>query len=160
MKNTIVTVNARKFDGSLHRTWACELVSKNDRFIELVGEFEETVVHNDLGTIEAGTISREFYWFDEFYSVFVFKHPNGRLRNYYCNINLPPTFNGGVLEYIDLDMDVLVNADLSYEVLDADEFAENSVKYSYGSDVVANVHSALEKLKNMITSREFPFDLN
>lgn len=160
MKNTIVTVNVRKFDGSLHRTWTCELVSKNDKFIELIGEFKETIVHSDLGTIEAGTISREFYWFDEFYSIFVFKHPAGSLRNYYCNINLPPTFNEGVLEYIDLDMDVLVNADLSYQVLDAEEFAENSVKYSYTSEIVANVHSALEKITAMINAREFPFDTN
>ena len=159
MAPNIVTVNSRKFDGSIHRTWTCELVNKNDILIELFGEFTETIVHGDLGTIEAGTRSREIYWFGEYFNVFIFTQPNGELRNYYCNVNKPPTFENGVLEYVDLDIDILVEPDLSYRVLDVSEFEENSAKYGYDADVLNEVNSAIDKLKAMIDDREFPFQV-
>jgi len=157
MASNIVTVNSRKYDGSLHRTWFGEIVNKQDDLIELVGRFKETIIHPDLGTIVAGTLSHEIYWFNEYYSIFIFSHPTGELRNYYCNINKPATFENGVLEYFDLDIDVLVDPDLSYRVLDVKEFEENSVRYGYEPEILIKVETALDKIKIMIRDREFPF---
>jgi protein associated with RNAse G/E len=153
----IITVNARKYDGSIHRTWKCAFVRRTDLLLELDGVFAETVVHGDLGTLLAGTLSREYYWLDKCFSVFVFTEPDGALRNYYCNINLPPTFEDNVLDYIDLDIDILVAADLSYRILDREEYEENSKKYGYSAEVSAKVESALAELERMIAEREFPF---
>ena len=153
-----ITVNARKYDGAIHRTWKCAFVGETGRVLELDGVFAETIVHGDLGTIAAGTHSREYYWLDKCFSVFVFTEPDGRLRNYYCNINLPPTLTGDVLDYIDLDIDILVAADLSYKILDREEYEENTVKYGYPADVLAKAESALAELERMIAAREFPFN--
>jgi len=158
MASNIVTVNSRKYDGSLHRTWNCELVKNNGEYIELIGRFEETIVHADLGTIGAGTSSHEIYWFNEYYSIFIFTRPNGELRNYYCNINKPATFDNGIVEYIDLDIDVLVDPDLSYRVLDVHEFEENSARFGYEPEILSEVEKALKKIELMISRREFPFN--
>jgi protein associated with RNAse G/E len=71
---------------------------------------------------------------------------------------MPPKFENGVLEYIDLDIDVLVWNDFSFETLDMEEFEENAAKFGYPEEVRVNAQNALEELMALIKGREFPFD--
>lgn len=120
--------------------------------------FAEEIEHDLLGTISAGTVSREYYWLDRWYNVFRFSHPDRKLRNYYCNINVPPRFDGRVLSYIDLDIDVLVAPDLTYKILDEDDFERNANFYPYPENLQANARAALAELTRLIESRSFPFN--
>ena len=120
--------------------------------------FEDEIEHDLLGTIARGTVSTEYYWLDRWYNVFRFSGRDGNLRNYYCNVNQPPSFDGHVLSYIDLDIDVLVAPDLTYKILDLDDFETNARAYAYPEDVQANAHAALTELTRMIEVRAFPFD--
>ncbi len=124
----------------------------------LVGEFESGVNHSKLGYIRRGTVSYEYYWLDRWYNVFCFHEPSGRFRNYYCNLNLPPTFEDSVIDYVDLDIDVVVREDRSFEVLDREEFRLNTIKYSYPPEVVERTEIALEELLSLVKNREDPFN--
>lgn len=152
-----IVVYAQKYDSSVHRTWKARLVRRIDSLIVLEGAFEREVNHALLGRIEQGTISTEYYWTDRWYNVFRFREPSGELRNYYCNINQPATFDGRTLSFIDLDIDVLVAPDLSYEILDRDEFTENARRFHYSPEVLANAEAALKELLSLIEERAFPF---
>ena len=156
-QNKIVTVNSRKFDGKIHRSWKAEFIGRKDSLLTFVGEFESEVKHSHLGVIRRGTMSYEFYWLERWYNIFRFHEPNGDLRNFYCNINMPPTFEKGILDYVDLDIDVLVWKDYSFEILDLDEFEENSIKFKYSLEIHDKVQKALEELKRMIEKKSFPF---
>jgi len=123
-----------------------------------VGEFENDVSHSHLGLIRRGTISYEYYWLDRWYNVFRFQEPDGNFRNYYCNINMPPTYQNNVLDYVDLDIDVLVRDDLSLKMLDEDEYRRNSEVFNYPDELKASVERSLEELLNLIRNREFPFN--
>ena len=123
-----------------------------------VGEFENDVSHSHLGLIRRGTISYEYYWLDRWYNVFRFHEPDGNFRNYYCNINMPPTYQNNVLDYVDLDIDVLVRDDLSLKMLDEDEYRRNSEVFNYPDELKASVERSLEELLNLIRNREFPFN--
>jgi protein associated with RNAse G/E len=120
--------------------------------------FNKEIQHNLLGTIASGTISTEYYWLDRWYNVFRFSDPDQKLKNFYCNINVPPRFDGGVLRYIDLDIDVLVEPDLTYKILDEDDFEENAERYRYPQEVQSNARAALGELIGLIESRSFPFN--
>ena len=120
--------------------------------------FDEEIEHELLGTISSGTISTEYYWLDRWYNVFRFSDPNRKLQNFYCNINQPPSFDGRVLSYIDLDIDVLVAPDFTYRVLDIDDFEENAKRYAYPDEVQANARQALAELISLIEARAFPFN--
>jgi len=120
--------------------------------------FEEEIEHDLLGTIALGTVSTEYYWLDRWYNVFRFSDKSGTLKNFYCNVNQPPSFDGRVLSYIDLDIDVLVAPDLTYKILDLEDFEENARRYSYPEDVQANAHRAVKELTELIESRAFPFN--
>jgi protein associated with RNAse G/E len=71
---------------------------------------------------------------------------------------VPPTFANGVLDYIDLDIDVLVWNDFSFKILDMEDFEYNSVKFKYSKKVIENSKKSLAELLQMIKTREFPFN--
>ncbi len=152
-----VLVRSYKYDGVLHRTWGAELVRQEGSLVVLDAKFPDEIVHDLLGTIASGTQSLEYYWLDRWYNVFRFAQPDGTLRNYYCNINVPASFDGETLSYVDLDLDVLVDPDFSYRVLDVADFETNARRYGYTEEVQASARQALEDLEKMIESRAFPF---
>lgn len=151
-------INSRKFDGKIHRSWKCNLVEQQDSLIVFVGEFEKEVRHSHLGVIRRGTTSYEYYWLDRWFNVFRFHEPEGDLRNFYCNLNMPPKFQDGILDYVDLDIDILVWQNFEVEILDLDEFEENAEKFGYSDDLKVKVHATLDELLAMIRLLQFPFD--
>jgi uncharacterized protein len=153
----LIKVRTFKLDGKPHRTWQAEMVRQEASLLVLDGKFDADVEHDLLGTIAAGTHSLEYYWLDRWYNVFRFTKPNGELRYYYCNVNLPPTFDGKILSYMDLDLDILVAPDFSYQVLDVEDFDRNSRALKYPEDVQSNAHRAVDELIGMIQTRQFPF---
>lgn len=155
----IIVINSRKFDGKIHRSWKADLISQEDSLLVFVGEFEKEVKHPNLGVIRRGTVSYEYYWLDRWYNIFRFHEPEGALRNFYCNVNMPPKFENGVLDYIDLDVDILVWKDFKYEILDAEEFEDNAAKYFYSENLKQMVDSNVKELINLIEDRKYPFNI-
>jgi len=157
-QNHPLRICARKFDGRLHREWEARLVEQDGSLVVVEGVFAEEIRHPQLGVIAPGTHSTEYYWTNRWYSIFRFREPAGALRNYYCNINLPAEFDGQILTFIDLDIDVLVAPDFSLRILDEDEFAANAALYHYPAVVRDAVPRALAELLDIIERRDYPFD--
>jgi protein associated with RNAse G/E len=153
-----IIINSRKFDGKIHRSWKAELLEETDSLLTFVGKFENEVKHPHLGIIRRGTISYEYYWKNEWFNVFRFHEPEGGLRNYYCNINKPPIFGNGVLDYIDLEIDILVWKDFKIQILDIEEFEENAEKFGFTKDLRDKTEQSLEKILSLIKKKEFPFN--
>ncbi|MEP7212181.1 MAG: DUF402 domain-containing protein [Acidobacteriota bacterium] len=156
MTGQTATILSKNYDGTLRKSWKCRLVHQDGPELLFVGEFEKDVSHSELGFIKRGTISYEYYWLDRWFNVFRFHEPTGGLRNYYCNVNMPPTFVGGILEYVDLDLDLLVWPDFNYTVLDREEFESNAELYGYSASVRSHAKSALAELISMAESRTLP----
>jgi len=153
-----IVVRACKYDGREHRRWTAQLVRQEGSLLVLDAKFPDEVVHDLLGTIAAGTRSLEYYWLDRWYNIFRFAEPNDDLRNYYCNINRPPTFDGETLSYVDLDLDILVAPDLSYRILDVEDFERNAEEYSYPAELQVSARQAVGEVVSLIETRQFPFD--
>lgn len=158
MNNQKIIVRALKYDETIHRTWDCELINETGELWEFVGVFQDEINHPLLGVIRPETVSHEYYWKNRWYNVFRFHEPEGELRNFYCNVNMPPILRENVLSYIDLDIDVLVAPDFSYQILDLDEFEANAAKHEYESETIIKAHESLGELIALIENRRFPFD--
>lgn len=150
-----IEVRSCKFDGSVHRTWKARLVERSGQRLVLDGEFEIEVRHPLLGTIERGAKTREFFWTDRWYSVFQFLDGGGGIRIEYVNINLPPTLNDSELTFIDLDVDILIQADGTYSILDEDEFQTNAALFNYPAEVRLGVESTVAKLVEQLRGGNF-----
>jgi protein associated with RNAse G/E len=153
----VVRVDSLKFDGRLHRSWPARLVRHDNSLVVVEGVFETEVRHPLLGRIVAGTLSTEYFWTARWYSVLRFREPSGELRNYYCNVNRPAEFDGRVISFVDLDIDVLVAPDFSYTVLDEDEFETNAAQYGYDAALRSLVRQSLSELIRLVETRGFPF---
>ena len=137
-----------KDDGTERRRWFGRVATHDGPLIVVDAVFDEEVKHDLLGTIASGTISKEYYWLDRWYNVFCF---NDR---FYCNVTLPPEFKDSVLSYVDLDIDVLVETDLSYRILDVEDFEASS----YPLEIDQNARQAVADLIEQIKTRSFPFN--
>ncbi|HMQ03964.1 MAG TPA: DUF402 domain-containing protein [Pyrinomonadaceae bacterium] len=153
-----ITVNSLRYDLSVRRSWNCRLIEQTDSLLTLIGAFDSEIEHPFLGRIHAGTISYEFFWFDRWFNVFRFHEPNGEFRSFYCNIAMPPILTAETLDYIDLDIDLIVGPDGKADVLDDDEFEQNSLLFKYPPDVLGRAAAAVREVQNMVREREFPFD--
>jgi protein associated with RNAse G/E len=154
----MITVRAHKYDGSEHRSWKATLLRQEGSLLVLDGTFDEEIQHDLLGTIASGTKSIEYYWLDRWYNIFRFVEPTGELRSYYCNVNVPPVLDGEILSYVDLDIDILVEPDLSYQIVDLEDFEQNAGRFGYSDHVQAKARQGLERLVELIEARAFPFN--
>jgi uncharacterized protein len=153
-----IRVRVLKYDGTKHRTWTARAAKQTDSLLILDAVFDEEIEHDLIGTIACGTVSTEYYWLDRWYNVFRFSDRSDTLNSFYCNVNMPPSFDGHVLQYVDLDIDVLVRPDFSYQVLDLEDFEVNARTYGYSPEVQENAYAALADLVQLIETRSFPFD--
>jgi hypothetical protein len=152
-----MTVRVLKHDGAEYRRWKGRLVQLDGSLLVLEAEFDVDVSHHVLGAIARGTKTVEYYWLDRWYNVFRFIEKDGTTRLWYCNINTPPEFNGDVLTYIDLDIDIVVQPDFSFQVLDLDEFESSVARYAYTEHEKQQAQAALAEVISLIEGRQFPF---
>lgn len=158
MTDREIIVNALRYDRSIKRSWSAGLVNDNDGHIVVIGRFSLDVRHDDLGDIAKGTVSIEHFWLDRWSNVFCFYEPDGRFRNYYCNIALPPTFDGQTLEFVDLDLDVVVWPGEAPVLLDEEELEVSRVKYQIDAETIKRARREADSLMVAAESGEFPFD--
>ena len=157
MKQQPITVQVFRYDGTEYRRWAARLAQREDSLIVLDAEFDRDVRHELLGAIRRGTRTVEYYWLDRWYNVFRFLRDDCQTRLFYCNINTPPILENCVLSYIDLDIDILVRPDLSYQIHDVDDFESNATRFNYPSEVRRRTQAAVDELVLMIETGGYPF---
>jgi len=143
-----IVVRVYKYDGREHRRWRARVREQVGPLIVLDAVFAEEVEHELLGKIVSGTISKEYYWRDRWYNVFRFSD------RFYCNVTEPPRFDGSILTYVDLDIDILVEQDFSYRILDLEDFET----YPYPAEVQQKARQAVTELSGLIAARAFPFN--
>ena len=153
-----ITVVSLNYDRTVRKTWAANLISSGPGFVELAGFFDRDITHPTLGNIHKGTLTVEYFWPDRWFNIFKFLEPDGRLKYFYCNIAMPPEFVDGKIEYVDLDIDVIVLPDGSPQILDEDDFAISAKRFQYSDDLVARVKAVLKELLELLDKKEFPFD--
>ena len=71
---------------------------------------------------------------------------------------MPPEFQEDVLDYVDLDIDILLWKNGKPIILDEDEYSLNSKKFQYPAIIDTNARSSLKELSSLIKKRKFPFD--
>ncbi|MCD9188033.1 MAG: DUF402 domain-containing protein [Pyrinomonadaceae bacterium] len=156
-KPQVYTIQSKKYDGTLNRSWKCELVERKDSLYILQGTFDQEVNHRQIGVIRRATVSIEYFWIDRWFNIFKFISPDGKLLGHYCNISQPPHIFDSTLCFVDLDLDIFVDINLNIKILDEDEFAINCVKYKYPETIINKAKQTLGELIEMIEKKRFPF---
>jgi predicted RNA-binding protein associated with RNAse of E/G family len=100
-----------------------ELLHDDGNHVIVEAEWAEAT-ERDIGLVrfEFGDVWTEHYWRDRWYSVKRIKNSAGVLKGWYCDAARPAQLANGVLESVDLELDLWVSADFAViERLDEDE---------------------------------------
>ncbi|MCM3598466.1 DUF402 domain-containing protein [Metabacillus idriensis] len=150
-----IQIHSYKHDGHIHRIWDETTVLKASQHC-IIGGNDRTVVTESDGRT---WITREpaicyfhtKYWFNVI----------GMIREdgiyYYCNISSPFAWDDEALKYIDYDLDVKIFPDMTYIILDEDEYEYHRKKMNYPDVIDLILKSNLEKLLRWIRQKKGPF---
>lgn len=155
-----ILVQEYKYAGQKHYSYPATLLSESPELVIIYGAYGRPLTHPGRGltNVPIDNHSIEFHFKDRPYNVSAGFYADGRFRGYYCNVTTPATLTDGLLSSVDLDLDLVVSADLAYQVEDEDEFEEHRVAYNYPEDVVAMARAGLAELIRLVEARAYPFD--
>src|SRR5690625_6456244 len=68
------------------------------------------------------------------------------------------TYNRNLVQYVDYDIDVIVQKDGSFNVVDLDEYEENTTKLQYPKHIKDKLKEELQVLKEWIYKGQNPFN--
>lgn len=151
----IVQVHSYKHNGHIHRVWQETMVLKGTRNI-IIGANDRTLVTESDGRT---WITREpsicYFHAERWFNIICMLREDGVY--YYVNISSPFVFDNNSIKYIDYDLDVKVFPDMSYLILDEDEYADHKKKMGYPEVIDKILRRNLETLLSWIKQRKGPF---
>lgn len=150
-----IQIHSYKHNGKIHRVWQETMVLKGTRNI-VIGANERTVVTESDGRT---WLTREpsicYFHAEHWFNIICMLREDGVY--YYCNISSPFIYDNQSLKYIDYDLDVKVFPDMTYTILDEDEFEEHKKQMDYPEAIDLILHRNVEKLISWIKQRKGPF---
>jgi uncharacterized protein len=158
MDHAVWQILALKYDGRPHYTWPAVLLEDDGERLRLRSVIGGLLVHYTRGFQEPTRRPSDLiFWRDRWYNVFMNLHDDGTIRNFYCNVAMPPSVEDHTIKFVDLDLDVQVFPDGTHRLLDRDEFDLHRVKYAYPDWVQERAEKAVNEILALFEAREGPF---
>jgi protein associated with RNAse G/E len=145
-----------KYDGSPRDEWPAQLLEQRGTQLRLyVPEETKAIVRGHRRQVTHVAFTALF-WTDRWYNVWQFDRARAVL--FYANVAMPCQFDGSVLRWVDLDIDIVCCADGSVVVKDEDEFEEHTARFAYPDHVVERALAARDELLSLANAAAFPFN--
>lgn len=150
-------VRSTKYDGSPHWEFDSWLVRQEGSLL-VTSNYAGQELQTWKGPWIAPHNTQNYFWSDRWYNAMRLTDPDGEPAGWYCNVTTPAEFGQASICYADLDLDVRVMASGDAEILDEDDFLDNSTRMSYPPDVIEQARAAVAELLAFARRGEFPFD--
>ncbi|SIT93184.1 nucleoside tri-diphosphate phosphatase [Edaphobacillus lindanitolerans] len=150
-----VQIHSYKHDGKIHRVWQETTVLKGTKNI-IIGANERTlVIESDGRTWLTREPSIVYFHAEHWFNIICMLRDDGVY--YYCNMSSPFVYDNKMVKYIDYDLDVKVFPDMSYNLLDEDEYEEHKELMKYPDVIDKILKRNVDKLTGWIKQRRGPF---
>ncbi len=144
-----------KHDHSLHRIWTeVTVLEENENYIVVANRRTKVVEANGRYWYTKEP-SVSFFFKDHWYNVIGIIKDTGIC--FYCNISSPVLYDDEAIKYIDYDLDIKVETDYSYRVLDWKEYRKHRHMMNYPDELCKILEMELKHLKNRIENHDEPF---
>jgi protein associated with RNAse G/E len=156
-----LTVRKRKFDGSVKYEWPGEVVSTGrDEWLTVYHHPRRSQKRMADGTHESGEPAHFIHYVGMAAPLtLIFAYSlEGVFLDAKCDAALPGELRGEYLDFVDLDLDVVVLPGGHHYVRDQDVFAERSVSMGYSDEAKRAAHLGVLHALRMVRRRGFPFD--
>ncbi|RSL32564.1 DUF402 domain-containing protein [Salibacterium salarium] len=150
-----IEIQSYKHNGTLHRVWEETLILQGTSK-EIIGANDRIFVQESNGrTWRTREPAICYFHKDKWFNMIGMVRYDG--IHFYCNIGTPFVWDEEALKYIDYDLDIKVFPDMTYHILDEDEYEDHKVKMGYPPEIQTKVLEALEELQSWIYQRKGPF---
>ncbi|MDY0023831.1 MAG: DUF402 domain-containing protein [Candidatus Izemoplasmatales bacterium] len=151
-----IVIHSYKHNKKLHRIWKnATLLEDNDEMI-IVANKRTKVVESTGRFWYTKEPSVAFFFKNHWYNVIAILKENK--VTYYCNIGSPVLMDEEAVKYIDYDLDIKVDSDFSYKILDIYEYKMHRDIMDYPQDIKLILAKEMLDLKSRIDRRDLPFD--
>ena len=155
IEGEMIQIHSYKHNGSIHRVWQETMVLKGTKNI-VIGANEKTLVTESDGRT---WLTREpsicYFHGDHWFNIICMLREDGVY--YYCNMSSPFVFDNQSIKYIDYDLDVKVFPDMTYTLLDEDEYEQHRKEMNYPDEIDKILNRNLAILVGWIQQRRGPF---
>ncbi len=153
-----IRLRSTKWDGAPHFKWTCHLVAASPEALVIAQPAGTSIdTWKEIWTPDFDATI--YFWRGKWYNVIQTWHADGTVRSCYCNIITPARRDGNELHWDDLDLDISVQADGAYWLMDEDEWVCNAERLNYSPEMKDEACRAVNELSALIARREFPFDV-
>lgn len=150
-----IQIQSYKHNGQLHRVWENSLALKSTETIFVVGNDKTEVTESD----GRKWITREpaicYFHAECWFNIIGMIRTDGIY--FYCNISSPFAYDREALKYIDYDLDIKVYPDMTYDLLDEDEYDEHKQLMKYPAALDQILHNNIDVLIGWIRQQKGPF---
>ncbi|CAM4232260.1 nucleoside tri-diphosphate phosphatase [Lederbergia lenta] len=150
-----IQIHSYKHDGNIHRVWDETKILKATRHLVIGGNDRTLVTESDGRT----WITREpaicYFHTDLWFNIISMIREDGIY--YYCNLGSPYVYDQGAIKYIDYDLDIKVFPDMTYSLLDEDEYEFHRMQMKYPDVIDHILKRNVDKLVYWIRQRKGPF---
>ncbi|TLS35702.1 nucleoside tri-diphosphate phosphatase [Pseudalkalibacillus caeni] len=153
---TKIPIQSYKHNGTLHRTWEETIILKGTSK-EIIGGNDRILVTESDGR-QWRTREPAICYFspDNWFNVIGMIRTDGIY--YYCNLGSPITHDEEALKYIDYDLDIKIYPDMTYKLLDEDEYALHKKEMEYPEAIDRVLQKSVKQLISWINQRKGPFE--
>ncbi len=149
-------IHSYKHDGSIHRAWKNATVLKDSGEMLVLANKRTEVYESDGRTWYTREPAIIYFFKEKWFNVIGMFKEEGIF--YYCNMSSPYIVDDKVIKYIDYDLDLKVFPDMSYKILDREEFIYHKQIMNYPKEVEEIVEEELKVLISMVENGEEPFN--
>ena len=150
-----ITVKKLNTDRQVIWSYSGQILERTPTRLTLEARFNRNTSDAGYVVFEKNDRFVEYYFTDRWYNIFeIHSAKDDHLKGWYCNITTPIEFQPGVIEQIDLALDVWIAPDGSTLLLDEDEFRDLKLD----PETRAQARRGLDELLDRLRRREPPFD--
>lgn len=146
-----VTVIKRNVHGEETWRYSGTLLERSESGVLIQAHFNrDDVPFHDI-LLRRGDLFIEAYYLDRWYNIYeIHDRDNQAVKGWYCNVTHPAVVQDGLIEYVDLALDLLVYPDGRQLVLDEEEFAQLEID----ERTRQQAHAALSELQALVRPAE------
>jgi protein associated with RNAse G/E len=150
----LLTVKKLNLNHELIIAYDGKILERTPESIVLEARFSRETMDLGYAVLEHHDRFVEHFYADRWYNIFeIHSVHDDHLKGWYCNIVQPAVFSAEAIEQVDLALDVWINPDGSYQVLDREEFDALAI------DQATRLHAqqAVGELIYLLYHRAAPF---
>ena len=149
-----ITVKKLNLDHEVVMAYNGEVLERTPETVVLEARFNRETLDLGYAVLEHDDRFVEHFYADRWYNIFeIHSVHDDRLKGWYCNIVKPAIFSDSTNEQVDLALDVWINPDGSYQVLDQAEFDALPLY----ADTRRQARLAVNELIDLLHRRAEPF---